>query len=196
MPDIDDIEDRGSFEAWLEEAKPPRGAVVFLAHRAAMRVGPLYLRGVAPLRPDAGLTATPFLRCLLTSGVSIGDAPPEVSKAAVARPAVARPAAAASVAVAYAAAAADAAAAAAASAADAAADAAAADAFWRLVSVALAGKHAAAWQRLRGGTVRGNARGHWRGAHSRGQARARKSMVPAPQKLLSGRRCPLHRCPA
>ncbi len=71
MVAIDDIRDRDSFKAWLEETSQPRQACVALAARAAARVLPLVW---ADAVTSAKYSALPFLRANLIASV-VGLAP-------------------------------------------------------------------------------------------------------------------------
>ncbi len=70
MVEIADIEDRESFEAWLRETDQPREACVALAHRAAMRVAPLYWAEATPVSASRTLSALPVARASLTAFVA------------------------------------------------------------------------------------------------------------------------------
>ena len=68
---VDEIKDRESLEAWLETQ--PKEVAVDIAHRAAMRVLPLYWDWVS--RQD-DLTTLPILRLSLTNGIAARSATP------------------------------------------------------------------------------------------------------------------------
>lgn len=67
MVAIEDIRDRESFKAWLEETNQPRGACVALAARAALRVLPL---AWADTERAGKYSALPFLRANLVASVA------------------------------------------------------------------------------------------------------------------------------
>lgn len=64
----DQITDEDSLKAWLEGQT--REVAVSIAHRAAMRVAPLYWRKVAPSADKLDLTALGTARPILISGVA------------------------------------------------------------------------------------------------------------------------------
>lgn len=68
---IGDIQDEGSFREWLEETNQPQQICVALAHRAGMRVLPLFWSYAAKNRPSMAL---PILRAQLVAGIA-GGAP-------------------------------------------------------------------------------------------------------------------------
>jgi len=83
MVDVTEIEDRDSLEAWLNarpEATRQQDAVT-IAHRAAMRVLPLYLAWQSTRSPQDDLTALPVLRVSLISGVATLASTPEIRNA-------------------------------------------------------------------------------------------------------------------
>jgi len=79
MVDVAEITDRDSLEAWLQDRS--REDAVMIAHRAAMRVAPIYWRWVAQ-RPKGELTELPVLRSCLISGVAGTWANREIRSAA------------------------------------------------------------------------------------------------------------------
>lgn len=84
MGTVSDIKDRKSFEAWLNarpEATRQQEAVT-LAHRAAMRVLPIYLNWSTRLSLQEGSTSLPVLRASLISGLASNASTPEIRKAA------------------------------------------------------------------------------------------------------------------
>lgn len=85
---IDDIIDRDSLQQWLEGWPPENGKtgeetraiVVSIAHRAAMRVLPLWWHWTLTDKPRGlDLTALPVLRCSLISGVAASSNPLDVN---------------------------------------------------------------------------------------------------------------------
>ncbi|TCO72938.1 hypothetical protein [Rhodovulum euryhalinum] len=133
MVEIAEIRDGKTFRAWLDQEDLPREAMVALAHRAAMRVLPVWWSEVetADWARKRELTALPVCRTLLTSGSSACAEDPDVKGrlAAASSSAAAAASSAFADASSSAAAAASSSAAAAASSAFAFADAADADAF-------------------------------------------------------------------
>ena len=86
-----DIKDRDSLKQWLKEWPDSQGmdeeaarkVAVTIAHRVAMRVFPItwkWFSSEAARKRD--LTALPFLRCSLISGVACKYPTPEIKKAA------------------------------------------------------------------------------------------------------------------
>jgi hypothetical protein len=89
---VDEIKDRKSLEAWLT-ARPGatrRSDSIIIAHRAALRVLPLWAGAMGQAwAQNAGLTALPLLRASLTSGVAHKNRTAEVKQAAAAAAAAA-----------------------------------------------------------------------------------------------------------
>lgn len=88
MVGLPEIRDRESLEAWLKTR--PREDAVTIAHRAAMRVAPLWVAAMghdAVLKAD--VTGVTILRLLLSSGVASKMPSPRVSAAALAADAAA-----------------------------------------------------------------------------------------------------------
>mgnify|MGYP006956413716 CR=1 FL=1 len=84
MVEVSGIKDEESLKAWLD-ARPKatrQQEAVTLAHRAAMRVLPIFLTGIAGRSPENDLTALPVLRANLISGVACNASTPEIRKAA------------------------------------------------------------------------------------------------------------------
>ena len=86
MVKVSDIEDRDSLEAWLldrPEDETKRFAIA-IAHRAAMRVLPIYWEWVGRSRvaKKHELTPLPILQCNLTSGIACITPTPEIRDAA------------------------------------------------------------------------------------------------------------------
>ena len=90
MIEIEDIKDQGSLKRWLiewpqengKDEAQARAIAVSIAHRAAMRVLPLWWAWT--LTDDArnrDLTALPVLRCSLISGVAVIAPTPEINLA-------------------------------------------------------------------------------------------------------------------
>lgn len=79
MVEIADIKDEESFKIWLEQEDPPSEAVLALAHRAAMRVVPIWWARVdqADCVQKKGVTTLLVFRALLISGVSVFGLLPE-----------------------------------------------------------------------------------------------------------------------
>lgn len=83
MSDEIQIKDKKSLKAWLKVR--PREESVVLAHRAAMRVAPVWIDAVATERlRKRDLTSTPLLRLNLISGVAAKAPTPEISACAAA----------------------------------------------------------------------------------------------------------------
>ncbi len=88
MVKVSDIQDRDSLKAWLLDRPGDeiKTFAITIAHRAAMRVLPIYRHWVetseTARKPD--LTALLFLRCNLISGVARKIPTPEIRKAAFA----------------------------------------------------------------------------------------------------------------
>ncbi|AOZ69852.1 hypothetical protein LPB142_11410 [Rhodobacter xanthinilyticus] len=86
MMQASEIRDEKTLQAWLAarpETTQQRDAVI-IAHRAAMRVLPLFVQELNEgWAQKHGLTALPVLRPNLTSGATVGNPAPEVKKAAV-----------------------------------------------------------------------------------------------------------------
>ncbi|MBY6118565.1 hypothetical protein KUV64_05435 [Mameliella alba] len=79
----EDIKDRETLEAWLRE-RPRRDAVV-IAHRAALRVLPLWGAAMGEdWARESGLTALPLLRCGLISAVVSVEASSRIASEAIA----------------------------------------------------------------------------------------------------------------
>ncbi|GAA0294729.1 hypothetical protein [Rhodovulum strictum] len=93
MVEIAEIRDEESFKAWLEQEDLPKDALVALAHRAAMRVLPIWWAQVhaAEWVRQRELTALPSLRCALISGLTTLGATPEIRASAAADAAHAYP---------------------------------------------------------------------------------------------------------
>ena len=84
MVEVSDIKDEESLEAWLNarpEATRQKDAVT-LAHRAAMRVLPLYLTWIAGQSPKEGLTSLSILRAAMPSGVASNATTLQIERAA------------------------------------------------------------------------------------------------------------------
>ncbi len=83
MTEIADIQDRDSLQAWLEKTNQSRAACVWIAHRAAMRVLPVYWHWIATsgVARERELTVLPVLRASLLSGVAEVVPTPESSAA-------------------------------------------------------------------------------------------------------------------
>jgi len=83
MVDISDIGDRDSLRAWLNERPEAlrQKEAVTIAHRAAMRVLPIYSEAASH---KADLTEIPILRANLISGVAGKMPTPEIKRAAYA----------------------------------------------------------------------------------------------------------------
>ncbi|MFN5826055.1 MAG: hypothetical protein ACK446_03315 [Rhodobacterales bacterium] len=89
MAEVADIKDRQTLEAWLKGRS--REDAICIAHRAAMRVAPLFWIRLGEDRArERDLTAVVTLWPLLTSGVARADPTPKVRAAAAAAAAVAR----------------------------------------------------------------------------------------------------------
>ncbi len=87
MVEIADIRDEESLRAWLE-ARPDatrRGEAVWIAHRCAMRVWPVYAETLRRRSRKDDLTRVPVLRACLISGVAAVSSTPEIQTAAAAR---------------------------------------------------------------------------------------------------------------
>lgn len=87
MVEIADIKDRASLKVWLAETNQSREASIWLAHRAAMRVLPVYWHWVATVTTSEtarnnNLLAWPVLRANLTSGVACKMPTAEIRTAA------------------------------------------------------------------------------------------------------------------
>ncbi|WP_167647263.1 hypothetical protein [Mameliella alba] len=79
----EDIKDRETLEAWLRE-RPRRDAVV-IAHRAALRVLPIWGAAMGEdWARESGLTALPLLRCGLISAVVSVEASSRIASEAIA----------------------------------------------------------------------------------------------------------------
>ena len=81
--DVPQIKDREHLEAWLKTRS--REECIAIAHRAAMRVAPLWIGMVGSRYPSENyaLTEVQFFRALLTSGCAAKKANREIESASL-----------------------------------------------------------------------------------------------------------------